>query len=263
MPHVRLGCREKWSAVVPQMTVSNDGDITPPGRFARSNRPGGFTLIELLVVVAIIMILMAILLPVHRYARTKARIVLAHADLRQICTALDAYSMDNGDTYPPTRSACGTDVNNQLPVELANDHYLPRSPSNIPQAEFMDVFRPEQTYKYRAPGAIWFNGSFMDFPDSTWRLRSKIWVPDDFPHCTEQEGQYYADRTFEESPPVAYAIWSIGPDPESPKFPRLMGSDEVDTARFPLPKAFWLQDAGDTGLITHFRSSDGHSFASP
>ena len=229
----------------------------------RAERRRGFTLIELLVVIAIISLLLVILLPIQRYARTKARVVIAHSDLRQICTALDAYSMDNGDTHPPTRSACGTNVNNQLPVELANDRYLPRSPGNIPQAEFLDVFRPDQTYKYRAPGAIWFNGSFMDFPNSTWRLRSKIWVPDDFPHCTEPEGQYYANRSFEAESPVAYALWSIGPDAESPKFPRLPGSNELDTAHFPLPTRFWLENANDTGLITHFRSSSGHSFASP
>lgn len=232
----------------------------------------GFTLIEVLVVVAILALLMAILLPTHAHARRQARVVIAHSDLRQICLALNTYAMDNGDALPPTRSACGTNVNYQLPVELAEQDYLPRSASRIPQAEFFDAFDPRDpadaddppaTYKYRAPGAIWFNGSFFDFPDSTWRMRAKLWVPDDFPRCEDPNGCFYANRSFEPPSPATYAVWSIGPDRAAGKFPRHEGTDEVDPARFPLPRCFWLLDANDTGLITHFRSRDGHDYASP
>jgi prepilin-type N-terminal cleavage/methylation domain-containing protein len=229
----------------------------------------GFTLLELLVVVAVIALLLAILLPAQRYARVKARVVKAHSDLRQICLALDAYAMDNDDDLPPTRSACGADITYQLPVELAEQAYLPRSESRIPQAELQDVFDPGapdgpvHTYRYRAPGAIWFNGVFFDFPDSTWRLRAKIWVPDDFPRCESPEGRFYANRSFEPPSPAVYAVWSVGPDPESAKLPRVEGTDEIDTAKFPLPRRFWLHDSGDTGLITHFRSREGHTHASP
>lgn len=249
-----------------------NADGWQPGKGAVCRAGSGFTLIELLVVVATIALLLAILLPAHAHARKKARIVIAHSDLRQICLSLDAYAMDNGDALPPTRSACGTNVNYQLPVELAEQDYLPRSASKIPQAQFWDVFdprdpddmeNPRATYKYRAPGAIWFNGSFFDFPDSTWRLRAKLWVPDDFPRCESLEGRFYANRSFEPPSPVAYAIWSIGPDPESPKFPQYPNVDEIDQSKFPLPKRFWLLDAGDTGLITHFKTHEGHTYASP
>ncbi len=232
----------------------------------------GSTLIELLVVVAVIALLLAILLPAHRHARRKARIVVAHSDLRQICLALDAYAMDNDDAAPPTRSACGSNVNYQLPVELAQQDYLPRSTSKIPQAQFWDAFdprvpddaeNPRATYKYRAPGAIWFNGPFFGFPDSTWRMRAKIWVPDDFPHCEDLEGRFYASRSFEPPSPVTYAVWSVGPDPESRKFPRYENLDEVDQSKFPLPRRFWLLDAGDTGLITHFKCRAGFTHVSP
>lgn len=230
------------------------------------------TLLELLAVVAVVALLLAILLPAHAHARKKARIVIAHSDLRQICLALDAYAMDNGDALPPTRSACGTNVNYQLPVELAEQEYFPRGASKIPQAEFWDVFDtrdpagvddPPETYKYRAPGAMWFNGSFFDFPDSAWRIRASIWVPDDFPRCASADGRFYANRSFEPPSPAVYAVWSIGPDAYSPKFPRHEGTDEVDPAKFPLPRRFWLLDASDTGLITHFRSAEGHACASP
>jgi len=244
------------------------------GERAACRATSGFTLIELLVVVAIIALLVAVLLPTLRSSRIKARIVIAHSDLRQICIALDAYAMDNHDQVPVTRRACGTEINYQLPVELSNQFYLPRSESRIPQAEFLDVFDPrdpedpddpQRTYKYRRPGALWQNGQFFDFPDPAdfWRPRAEIWVPDDFPRCTDPEGEFYYERTDEPPCPVVYAVWSIGPDPESPKFPRHQGTGAVDTARFPLPRQLWLQDSGDTGLITHFRSRQGHTHTSP
>lgn len=222
-----------------------------------------FTLIELLVVVSIIGLLIALVAPAQRKARMQARMVRVHADLRQISMSLDVYALDNRGKLPPTRSACGTDVNYQLPVELANDGYLPPSPSRIPQANFMDLFRPGQTYRYRAPGPIWFNGSFFDFPDSTWRPRAKIWVPDDFPRCLSVEGQYYANRSYEPPSPIRYAIWSIGPNPESPKFPRYDGFPGIDEAKLPLLKSSWLKNCADTGLITHFSDRKGLVYMSP
>ena len=233
-------------------------------RFAGGRiRGGGFTLIELLVVVAIVAVLTAILLPALGQARTQARIVRVHADLRQICTALESYMMDQRDKVPPTRSACGSDVLYQLPVELAEERYFPRSPSGIPQADFVDLFDPPKTYKYRAPGAVWYNGTLFDFPDSTWRRRARIWVPDDFPLCESLEGRFYANRTNEPESPVVYAVWSIGPDPRSPRFPRHPGFDTIDESEFPVSKRFWLRHSGDTGLITFFRGRKGHVYTSP
>ncbi len=63
-----------------------------------------FTLIELLVVIAIIALLMGILLPVMGKARLQAKIVTVNAELRDIGLALEAYSLDNNDKYPPTQS---------------------------------------------------------------------------------------------------------------------------------------------------------------
>ena len=238
------------------IAVFDNRGSTSAGRWA-------FTLIELLVVVSIIALLLALLLPGHRRARMQARIVVAHADLRNISVALDAYALDNRDALPPARSGCGARVNYQLPVELATDQYLPRSPGSVPQAQLQDVFNPKHTYKYRAPGPIWFNGSFFDDPESTWRPRANIWVPDDFPHCRSEVGRYYANRTGEPPSPATYAVWSVGPNPRSAKLPRHEGSDQVDESKLPLPQRFWLMNSGDTGLITYFRCRTGVVRTSP
>ncbi len=249
---------------------SRDAGSSLPARGLRR----AFTLIELLVVVAIIALLAAVLLPTLKNARIKTRIVIAHSDLRQICIALDAYAMDNRDEVPVCRRACGTNINYQLPVELANQSYLPRSDSRIPQAEFLDIFDPrdpedpvdpQRTYSYRRPGPLWQNGQFYDFPDpaDSWRPRAEIWVPDDFPRCEDEAGTFYYLRTDEPPCPVKYAVWSVGPDPESPKFPRHEGTDLINTARFPLPRRFWLGGSGDAGLITHFKTTRGHTYTSP
>jgi len=60
----------------------------------------GFTLIELLVVVAIIAVLVAILLPALAMARNLAKYKVCGSDLRQVGTALVAYSSENNENLP-------------------------------------------------------------------------------------------------------------------------------------------------------------------
>lgn len=223
----------------------------------------GFSLIEVLVVVAILALLIAILLPALTRARLRSRVVMVHCDLRQITIALDAYAMEHKDHLPPTRQSCGTNVLYQLPFELAVKKYLPRSPDALKRSYMEDPFNPGQTYRYRAPGPVWQNGVFMDFPDSTWRPRAQIWVPDDAPRCESESGRFYADRKGEPKSPVTYAVWSVGPDPESPKFPR-WDDGTIDEGKLPLPRAFWLlNDGRPTGLITHFKARQGVVYMSP
>ncbi len=63
-------------------------------------RQKGFTLIELLVVIAIIGVLMAILFPVFKTVRDKAKQTHCISNLQQISAALKAYRQDFG-RYPP------------------------------------------------------------------------------------------------------------------------------------------------------------------
>ena len=63
----------------------------------------GFTLIELLVVIAIIALLLSILMPSLRKAKTMAaRITCAH-NLKQISLAVDFYLNENDNFYPSTQ----------------------------------------------------------------------------------------------------------------------------------------------------------------
>jgi prepilin-type N-terminal cleavage/methylation domain-containing protein len=224
----------------------------------------GFTLIEVLVVVAIIVLLIAIMLPSLSQARLRSRVVVVHSDLRQICLALDAYAMEHRDYLPPTRQSCGTSILYQLPVELSMKGYLARSSDALQRSYMEDPFnKGRQTYRYRAPGAVWQNGVLMDFPDSTWRPRANIWVPDDIPNCRSDEGRYYFDRHGEPRSPVKYAVWSVGPELDSPRFPR-WDDGSLDESKLPLPRAYWLTaEQPKSGLITHFKTREGLTYMSP
>jgi prepilin-type N-terminal cleavage/methylation domain-containing protein len=61
-------------------------------------RNEGFTLIELMIVIAIIGILAAIAIPQFAAYRTRSWNASANADLRNACTAQEAYFVDEG-TY--------------------------------------------------------------------------------------------------------------------------------------------------------------------
>ncbi len=212
---------------------------------------------------AVLALLLAILSPALHAARMRSRLVRVHSDLRQITLALDAYVLNNGDKLPPTRCACGTLVNHQLPVELAHQRYLPKCPSKIPQAHFEDFLNPGSTYKYVAPGPIYFNGALFDAPDKPFQPRSKVWVPDDFPRSERLTGRWYHSFPDEPPSPVRYAVWSMGPDPRSVKFPRIEGSDHVDDWKMPVPRRYWMLRTGDTGVITHIRTRTGLMVRSP
>ncbi len=190
-----------------------------PDRARPARVRGGFSLIELLVVTAIIALLVSILLPSLSRARMQARIVRVHSDLRQIMIALDAYAMYSRDKLPPTRFACGTGINFQLPIELARDRFLARNASAIPQAAMQDEFDNDRTYEYVAPGPIYHNGTFFDAPDKPWKPRAQVSVPDDFPTSRSDAGRYYHNYASETRSPVTYAVWSVGPNPARRSFP--------------------------------------------
>ena len=118
-----------------------------------------FTLIELLVVVVIIALLMGILFPVMGRVRLQAKVVAVNAELRGIGMALEAYSLDNDDKYPPTRVDCMLGGHfYQLPCELVEGKYLPApGEDTFMAAGIEDRFNREYTYKYRTVGALIYN----------------------------------------------------------------------------------------------------------
>lgn len=222
---------------------------------------GGFTLVELLIVVAILALLISILLPALGHARRSARIVKAHAELRSIEIALMLYAEHNNNELPPTRFSCSLRIADELPGELARDRYLPGQRKLMADTytgddflldtvQMQDVFKPEETYKYRAVGPALLNETQLLLPPDGARL----WVPEHFPpHCDSDEGRYWRDP---KTTPVRFAVWSVGPDPQSPKFEHLPG-------RMPIPSRYWCKGAADTGVITHFQSPAGKQYQSP
>ncbi len=208
----------------------------------------GFTLVELLVVVAIIALLVSILLPSLGAAKTAARIVKAHAELRNITIALIMYRQESEGKLPPTRFSCSMQNAYDLPIELAEQNLLPTGRKDtILVVGVQDVFDTKETYKYRAPGPAIMNESVLMENAST------LWVPNDFPNCDGTGGRYYNDA---DESPVRYALWSIGPDPDSPKFADTPG-------RGPIPSRFWCTGASDSGFIAHFEDNNGNICTSP
>ncbi len=205
----------------------------------------GFTLLELLVVIAMLALLMSILLPALGLAKTLARITKAHAELRGITVAIAMYRQENDEQIPPTRFSCSSRTAYELPVELMR--YLPRGRKNdVEIVRMPDPFRPQDGSKYRAVGPAILNESTILEDAST------LWVPDGFPYAEADTGRYYSDPR---RSPVRYAVWSMGPDPDSPKF-------DVP-GRLPVPRKYWLKSAADTGVIVHLEDARGRIHTSP
>src|SRR5687768_8112607 len=68
---------------------------------ASPRRSRGFTLVEMLVVIAIIVILMALLIPVTMGVISRARNAAIAVEIRELKVALEKYKETHGD-YPPS-----------------------------------------------------------------------------------------------------------------------------------------------------------------
>ena len=201
----------------------------------------GFTLIELLVVISIIALLMGILLPVMGRARLQAKVVAVNAELREIGMALEAYSFDNDDKYPPTRVDCMLGGHfYQLPVELVESGYLPSPPGDtFMAAGIEDRFNRGYTYKYRSVGELIYNRTIV-MPDGSY-----LWVPDGFPDNEKEEGDTYYN--LKESP-VSWVVYSEGPEFEL---------NNMKELNYPVPKQTWYDPETNDGVIVRMRLKNG------
>jgi len=222
--------------------------------FTRSSTGGGnlaqcvraFTLIELLVVLAIIAVLVAMLLPALSRGKEKAKVARVHAELYGVGLALEMYSEDNQGKLPPVRVNCNSDLAShwcEFPVELAEQHYLGAGSKPGMAANMEDVFNPDHTYKYAAPGPQLLNGTASG--------NYLLWVPNDSPVCASTNGQYYSTQ---KDSPVRWVIWSLGPQPYSVK---------TQNSRAPMGEWTWYRRSGDGGVLARFATKDGTQYKSP
>lgn len=205
-----------------------------------------FTLIELLVVTSIIALLMGILLPVMAQARLQAKLVAVNAELHQIGMALEAYSFDNDDKYPPTRVDCMLGGHfYQLPVELVESKYLPAPGSDsFMAAGIEDRFNRGYTYKYRSVGTLIYNRTFV-VEDGAY-----LWVPDGFPGNEKEKGDTYDNL---KDSPVSWVLYSEGPN---------FDLDRMKELKYPVPKQTWYSPETHDGVIVRMRLKSGAQIGS-
>ena len=205
-----------------------------------------FTLIELLVVIAIIALLLGILLPVTGRARLQAKVLTVNAELRDIGMALEAYSFDNSDKYPPTRVDCMLGGHfYQLPCELVESKYLPApSEDTFMAAGIEDRFNRGYTYKYRSVGIMIYNRTVII------KNGASMWIPDGFPDNERQEGQDYSDP---KESPVSWVLYS-----EGPRF----DMDRMRELNYPVPAKTWYNPQTRQGVIVRMRLANGRQTGS-
>jgi prepilin-type N-terminal cleavage/methylation domain-containing protein len=201
-----------------------------------------FTLIELLVVMAIISLLMGILFPVASKVRLQAKILTVNAELKDIGLALEAYSFDNGDKYPPTRVDCALgDHYYQLPIELVDGKYLPKPAQDSDMATGIeDRFNRGYTYKYRSVGTLIYNRTTVE------KEGAYLWVPNNFPYGQTEDGQNYYNL---KDSPVRWVLYSEGPN---------FDLRNMKEQKYPAPKNTWYDSKKGSGVITRVRLKNGN-----
>jgi len=206
----------------------------------------GFTLIELLVVVSITALLMGILLPAMGRARIQAKVVAVNAELRDIGLALELYSSDNSNKYPPTRVDCMLGGHfYQLPVELVESGYLPApGEDTFMAAGIEDRFNRGYTYKYRSVGELIYNRT-VTIKDGAY-----LWVPEGFPDNEKEEGNSYYSL---KDSPVSWVLYSEGPE---------FDLNRMKELNYPVPRQTWYSPETHDGVIVRMRLKSGAQIGS-
>ncbi|HTY86509.1 MAG TPA: type II secretion system protein [Candidatus Acidoferrum sp.] len=203
-----------------------------------------FTLIELLLVIAIISVLAGLLLPAFAGAKEKSKVARVRVELNGLGLVVEMYATDYAGKIPPVRVNCNSDLAShwcELPVELANERYLSRGNQGGLEADLEDLFNPGHTYKYAAPGPQLLNGA----PAGNYSL----WVPTNAPDMSGG-GKYFTDA---KASPVRWVIWSLGPQPDSPR---------SQNAYAPLTSDSWYRRTGAGGVLARFADRNGTQFNS-
>jgi len=206
----------------------------------------GFTLIELLVVVSITALLMGILLPAVSRARLQAKVVAVNAELRDIGLALELYSSDNSDRYPPTRVDCMLGEHfYQLPLELVESGYLLKPKKDTYMSSGIeDRFNRGHTYKYRSVGELIYN-RIVTIKDGAY-----LWVPDGFPDNEQEEGNSYYNL---KDSPVSWVLYSEGPE---------FDLNRMKELNYPVPRQTWYSPKTRKGVIVRMRLKNGKQIGS-
>ena len=196
-----------------------------------------FTLVELLVVIAIIAVLLAILMPAMAKARLQAKIVVVNAELANIGLALEAYGMDHGNKFPPTRVDCNPSARKHwwaLPQELVKSGYMPGGKSgDVVYSKVEDKFNPGLAYKYVAVGERY---DYYGSPTTQY-----FWIADGFPDNEIKPYRKYNDPKIS---PVTWVVFSLGP-----KF----NENNSVQDNFPVSKQYWYTPKTRNGIITRVR----------
>lgn len=213
----------------------------------------GFTLIEMLLVVSIIALLIAILMPALSRAREQATIVAVNAELYGIAIALESYSLDNKDKYPPTRADCNPWAREHtyaLPQELVDKGYLPKGEiGNVRYAKIEDRFNKGRAYKYIAVGPKY---DYLGAPFGN----QYLYIPEGFPYSEEENLIKYTDP---DESPVTWVLFSVGPrcDPEI-----LELSNFPLTEGYPVSEQVWYSPQTREGVLVRMRLKRGRHIGS-
>ncbi len=118
----------------------------------------GFTLIELLVVIAVIAVLMGVLLPTLGRVRKQARGSACQSNLRQLCLAMNLYTLDHDDRTMPFSHQAGEYWFHQMAPYLSARDY-----KNDPQRHIEGVmevaFCPVTKRQDRTEDSYWGTAS--------------------------------------------------------------------------------------------------------
>ncbi len=95
----------------------------------------GFTLIELMIVIAIIAILAAILIPNFLHARAESITAACEGNEKQIATAMEEYSVDNGGSYVTAFNQLTTPYLSTQISDPAGGAYTVKNPATVLAAD--------------------------------------------------------------------------------------------------------------------------------